>query len=129
MPSMSSIVWELPPPAIGTWVPKAVDTSRVKTVSELKAICEESKFCREKPAFLMGLNFIPTGQMRKPSHRQRAMEQLMNKPLLRSENAWKPNSKKKVADEDPLAVLKKKVNAGLNKLTRENEVGVRSLTA
>ena len=121
MPSMSSIVWELPPPAIGTWVPKAVDTSRVKTVSELKAICEESKFCREKPAFLMGLNFIPTGQMRKPSHRQRAMEQLMNKPLLRSENAWKPNSKKKVADEDPLAVLKKKVNAGLNKLTRENE--------
>ena len=49
------------------------------------------------------------------------MEQLMNKPLLRSENAWKPNSKKTGVTESPLVVLKRKVNAGLNKLTRENE--------
>jgi hypothetical protein len=114
---------ELPPPALGSWIPKQVDPTKVKSVNELRAICEESKFCREKPPFLMGLSFLPAGPTRKPSARQRAMENLMNKPLVRSENAWKPASKKASKDakvEDPVAVIKRKANLHLNKLTREN---------
>ena len=78
------------PPALGSWIPKQVDRTKVKSVNELRAICEESKFCREKPPFLMGLSFIPAGPARIPSARQRFMEHLMNKPLVRSENAWLP---------------------------------------
>ena len=48
------------------------------------------------------------------------MENLMNKPLVRSENAWKPASKTDAKVEDPVEVLKRKANLHLNKLTREN---------
>ena len=68
----------------------------------------------------MGLVFIAVGPNRKPSRRQRALDQINNKPLKRSENAWKPNSKNAAKTEDCVLHLTKKLNSLLNKLTREN---------
>ena len=57
----------------------------------------------------MGLIFAAVGPKRKPSRRQRAIEQIMNKPLKRIENAWKPNSKNAKKTEDAAEHLTKKL--------------------
>ena len=59
---------------------------------------------QKKPMFLMGLIFAAIGPKRKLSRRQRALEQIMNKPLKRIENAWKPNSKNAKKDEEPINI-------------------------
>merc|ERR1711871_66433 len=124
LPAPTGNLPKLPPPCLGQWVPKTVDPKRVKSIDELRAVCEESQFCREKPIFLMGLIFVAVGPKRKPSRRQRAIEQIMNKPLKRIENAWKPNSKNAKKTEDAAEHLTKKLNSSLNKLTRENFVKI-----
>ena len=55
------------------------------------------------------------------SKKSLTLQDLMNKPLVNFlENAWKPASKTDARVEDPVAVLKRKANLHLNKLTREN---------
>ena len=79
-PNPTGSLPKLPPPNVGKWVPKKVDPERIKGINELRGICEESPLCREKPMFLMGLIFAAIGPKRKLSRRQRALEQIMNKP-------------------------------------------------